>query len=212
MSAAPSAARLHGSFAKMIACAHFAVMANPLSAEDDSPHGRGIFQRAQPIGDVSLFIQRGATLTSLLLLSSFTEKAQRESPCWNINIMEEKHLFRAIWREERRIIDPQPWTLFACRTASDRRRCAATSPVLWENKTAKRFPGWCASKRALAKEESQGRNSLKVAHCVKSQAHLRAGRELNSLRVDERFGRRWARREKMKKREAGRDSAVLLDD
>lgn len=94
MSAAPSAARLHGSFAKMIACAHFAVMANPLSAEDDSPHGGGIFQRAQPIGDVSLFIRRGATLTSLLLHSSFTEKAQRESP--NINIIEEKHLFRAI--------------------------------------------------------------------------------------------------------------------
>lgn len=31
----------------MIACAHSAVMANPLSAEDDGPHGRGIFQRVQ---------------------------------------------------------------------------------------------------------------------------------------------------------------------
>lgn len=66
-----------------------------------------------------------------------------------------------------------------------------------------------ARERALAKQDSQGRNSLKVQACFKSQAHLRAGRELNSLRVDERFRRKGARREKMKKGEAGRDSAVL---
>lgn len=197
----------------MIACAHFAVMANPLSAEDDSPHGRGIFQRAQPIGDVSLFLQRGATLTSLLLHSSFTEKAQRESPCWNINIMEEKHLFGATWREERRIIDPQPWTLFACRIASDRRRCAATSPCSplrkQNGETVSRLV--CEQESACQGGVSREEQFKGCTLCQKSstpESWPRAQFPQGRWKV---WQRRSQKREN-EKREAGWDSVVLLDD
>lgn len=88
-------------------------------------------------------------------------------------------------------------------------RAAAPQRHQSTEKTKRQFPGCCASKRALAEEDSLGRNRRKVPDCVKSQAHLRGGRQLNPLRGDERFDRRRARGEKMKRGEAGKDSAVL---